>query len=620
MNNKQAEKAPKVGSKSFMTVGPTLHYSHENVLGCWLLALLAFGLVTLFWTKILTGEFWSFDPQSVISPGLWRLDKASIAGVSIFEYPWQIFVLGLLMGILAVAPALVSQLMSFSYSVPFILAVFFLADLPAFAGCLLVSCLAAACRPLRFRSRFVAIVLCMAPQLIYWGCLGSAKGVDPIKWGFSFAPWVCAWIMGLGIAGLVLGIGHFTRYRPGLVWLATALFLALAVITFETRIGFDELDYQLYVANNDPEDVPEFHDHSITEALDRTIRDPLARRFLAGFFYPSEPIPLRAELKKEIQAKLRLGRWPNWFIISPELKYQQKKDSLLKQYDTFIARRSNSRRMPIALYYTAMLSEYSPDLNVLQQEEKLHFYSDYPHGRSSNIWWSLYTDFGQSPESFEARWRIARIWAGQARFKQADDLAAQAEEMVAARLGELQENAEPGETLFSLFRAPPDSVTTKVNLEDLQRRLGRFRCLISAENRTGRPGPQKRLARFVMLNPHTTEYDRYLEELLDQTDANDPLRDNILLAQAQRIADDLRRAERFAELQEQFADADGGMQAMYELGRLKISLYQDEQDSQRKRQYLAEARGTLTSFISLYPDSYCAEQVRNILDELPEAD
>ena len=123
-----------------------------------------------------------------------------------------------------------------------------------------------------------------------------------------------------------------------------------------------------------------------------------------------------------------------------------------------------------------------------------------------------------------------------------------------------------------------------------------------------------------MLNPHTTEYDRYLEELLDQTDANDPLRDNILLAQAQRIAAALRRAERFAELQKQFAAAAGGLQAMYELGRLKISLYQDEQDSEQKRQYLAEARGTLTSFISLYPDSYCAEQVRNILDELPEAD
>ncbi|MHC4344698.1 MAG: hypothetical protein ACYSUP_08445, partial [Planctomycetota bacterium] len=216
------------------------------------------------------------------------------------------------MGILAIVPVLVSQLMSFAYSLPFILAVAFLANLPGFAGCLLISCFAAACRPLRFRSRFTAIALCTAPQLLYWGYFGSAKGVEPISWGFSFAPWICAWVIGLGIAGLVLGIGHFTRYRPGLVGAFAAIFLILAGVTFEVRIGFDELDYQLYVAGNNPEDVTQFHDHSITQALDQTIKDPAVRRYLAGFFYPTDPIPLRAELKSEIQAQLNLGRWPSW--------------------------------------------------------------------------------------------------------------------------------------------------------------------------------------------------------------------------------------------------------------------------------------------------------------------
>ena len=216
MENKETEKTPIEVSKSFMAVGPTLHYSHRNVQTCWLLAVLAFGLSCLFWSKITSGVFWTFDFQRVATPEFWRLSQTLTTGVSIFEYPWQIFVLGLLMGILAAVPVLISQLMSFRYSVIFIVEVFFLANLRGFALCLLVSCIAAACRPLRFRSRFIAIALCTAPQLLYWGYFGRLRSVEPIEWGFSFAPWIVAWLDCLTIAGLVLSICHYVRY---LAWL-----------------------------------------------------------------------------------------------------------------------------------------------------------------------------------------------------------------------------------------------------------------------------------------------------------------------------------------------------------------------------------------------------------------
>ena len=147
---------------------------------------------------------------------------------------------------------------------------------------------------------------------------------------------------------------------------------------FETKIGFAELDYQLYVAENNPEQTSEFLDHSITEALDKTITNPSIKEYLADFFYPTEPIPLRAELKREIQHKLSQDRWPGWFIVPPELDYQAKRQWLLEQYYLFISRRPKNRRMPIALYYKALLSEYSPEHNILGQKEVLHFYSDYP--------------------------------------------------------------------------------------------------------------------------------------------------------------------------------------------------------------------------------------------------
>jgi len=617
MNDKQTEKVPKVTSKSFMTVGPTLHYSHKNVQRCWLLAVAAFGLSCFFWSRIVTGSFWSFSFRVLIFPKFWRLGQVITGGVSIFEYPWQILVLGLLMGILAIVPVLISQLMSFRYSLPFILAVVFIANLPGLALCIFISCFAAACRPLRFRSRFIAIALCTAPQLIYWGCFGSARGGDPVEWGFSFTPWVCAWLIGLGIAGLVLGIGHFTRYRPGLVWVFTLVFLVLAIVTFEMRIGFDELDYQLYVAKNNPEQTEEFHDHSITEALDETIANPAVRRYLAGSFYPTEPIALRAKLKEKIQTQLRFDRWPSWFIASPELKYLDKKRWLFEQYDSFINRRPQSRRMPIALYYKALLSEYNPDIKMLEQKETLHFYSDYPYERSRQIWWSLYVDFGASPESAEARWRIAKHLAGQGRFEQADELLAEAQTMVAERLELREKEQAQGETFFRSFRPPADSAMTVSKLTELQRRLNQLRNLIGSENRMGRPASSERLARFVMLNSHAFDYERHLDELLDEMGDNDPLRDNILLAKTKLVADEQRRAEKLNELHKKFADNDGGMQALYELGLLKISLYQNESNLEQKKENLADARATLTRFISLYPDSFCAEQVKKILNNLP---
>jgi hypothetical protein len=620
MINNQTEKTPISVSKSFMAVGPTLHYSHKNVQICWLLAVVAFGISCLFWSKIVNGSFWSFDVQTITSMQFWRLDQSITTGVSIFEYPWQILVLGLLMGIMAAVPVLISQLMSFQYSLMFILEVFSLANLPGFAICLIISCIAVACRPLRFRSRIIAIALCMAPQLFYWGYFGGARGVEPIEWGFSFTPWICAWLDALVIAGFVLGIGHFTRYRPGLTWIFTTLTLVIAVVVFEVTIGFDELDYQLYVAKNNPEQESKFQDHSITEALDATIRDPATRKYLEESFYPVDPIARRAELKREIQDQLRYDFWPGWFIVPEELKYREKKEWLLEQYDLFITQRPNSSRMPIALYYKALLNEYSPDTKTLGSKEVLHFYSDYPHEKNRQIWWQLYRDFPDSPESIESRWRIAKHRAGQRMFEEAERLLAEAQTMLAAELSKRleAEQAPPGE-LFGLFRPPPDSVMTVPKLNELQRRLSELQVLVSSENRTDEPGSSERLAKFVMLNPHAPDYPQHLDGLLEQTEDGDPLRDNILLAQAKLVPDEQLRAEKLSKIHDQYSQTDGGTMALYELGLLKISLWRQQPDSNAefKKKYLEDARATLTSFINLYPNHFCTEQVKNNLAGLP---
>jgi hypothetical protein len=634
MESKELEKTPKT-PKTFLAVGPTLHYSHRNVQFYWLLAAFMFALTCLVWSRIVSGTFWAFDFESQRIPDFHDLGRATVTGVSIFEYPWQIIVLGLLMGILAVVPVLVAQLMSFGHSFIFVLAVFFLANLPGFAVFLIASCFAVAARPLRFRSRIIAIALCLAPQLVYWGAFGGARGVEPLEWGFSFAPWIWAWLTGLTVAGIVLAVGHYTRYKPGLIWTFTTTTLLLALGIFGGAIGFDELDYQLYVARNNPEEVAEFRDHSIREALDKTISDPNEKEYRKVFSYPTEVIPWREDLKREIQSSLaRDDRWPKGLIVSEELQYEDKRQWLNEQYDRFIhpsrprwmpvaiygrtvERRSRSNRMAIALYYKGLVNEYTPDLRRLGQDETLHFSTDYPQKFSSRIWLRLCNDprYSNSPESAEARWRAAKLLVSQKGLEKARAIVLEADAIVRSALAtQPTPGPTPSDSLFSAFRRPPDTVMTPMKLRELQGRIYELQTLLSDENLTGGEDALARLAEFVMLNPYSLEYERQLEALLARTGEKDGLRDNILLAQAKLIADDQHRAQRLSELSRQYQNTDGGMQALYELTRLNIRLYQRE----LKRGTLMGAREMLTRFLNLYPDSFYAPQIKKNLEDLPK--
>ena len=82
----------------------------------------------------------------------------------------------------------------------------------------------------------------------------------------------------------------------------------------------------------------------------------------------------------------------------------------------------------------------------------------------------------------------------------------------------LDDDKGQSETFFSPFRPPADSVMTLFKLDELQKRLNQLRNLISVENRTEKPASVRHLAKFVMLNPHTSDYARHLDELLHGRD------------------------------------------------------------------------------------------------------
>ena len=621
MAENDTSRAQAVLPKSFMTAGPTLHYSHTNIHLCWGLSIAAYVAVCFFWSRLLLGEELSVSLLGLFGPGFWNLGRFAAKPLSIYEYPWQIIVLGVLMGILATAPVLISQLLSFRYSIPMIIAVMVVARLGLFGAVLLISCAAVACRPLRFRSRFISVALCMAPQVVYWAVFGGCENVDPVRWGFSYAPWIYAWLTSLFMVGVVLTLGHFNRYKPGLLWSVSTVLLILAGWLFYSQIGLAELDYQLYAAGNNPEEANEFHDHSLAETLNEIIEDEHTRSFLAGRFYPTEPLYLREKLKTDIQNQLVYGRWPLWIEkkLPESLQYQRRRIALLNQYDLFLEKWPRSKRVPVALYYKAMLNETHPDIRQFGQTETLRFYSDYPYYENILIWQELYDRFPASSEALEARWRIAMHEAGRGKFEKAEELCDVAISLIAEELKKMDARPPASNAgFFSAFNRPAETAMTAIKLRALSFRLKKLRELIRRDNQGTTPQCRQRLAEFVMLNPYRLDYDAKLVTLLAAMDANDPLRDNVLLAQAMVAFDPAVRMRKLIEITSGLPGSDGAVQALYEIAVLKIGVWKNSQSTpEAQKTALIEARAMLNKLATDYPATLWAEQARNLTANLP---
>ncbi|MEN6385848.1 MAG: hypothetical protein ABFD79_11720 [Phycisphaerales bacterium] len=614
--------------KDLMTAGPTLHYSHGNVNGCYFLAVCIYYFTAVFWSKLLTGQllFPTF-------PGPFYLKDLILSPLSIYEYPAQIFVMGLLLGILIAVPILASQLMSFKYSILFLLILAFIAGLPGLAIAVLIGAFAAAIRPLRFRSRIISFVLCTAPSILYFAFFGGDKNADSLRWAMSYAPWLDGLITALALAGLVLLIGHFTRYIPSLIWTISFAVLITTIFVFQDGINLSELDYQLFIAENNPDKIKEFQDTSLTESLDKILKSPQRNSYFQSPFYPVETIALRAVLKKEIQNRLLLDRWPEWFNESASPSYQTRKRLLLREYEKFITpekqwwkpqivhttllkSRARIRRMPIALYYKAMLSELSPELNVLVEKETLHFYDDYPHRENLPIWHRLFSEFPDSPESIEARWRRAVHLAGMGEFGHTQEMINESLAMIVREMEKAA--AESSEITGTIFRKPAKTVMTDYELKKLRRKFLYLQSLISPENVGTDVKNKKVVAQFIILNPHDVLYKSQLDYLLEQAGENSPLKDNIILAQTMLISDAIQRADQLGKVAKDFAGTDGGTQAKFEQACLKLTIWKEHQLSEKeKEKYLAEAQSSLQKFLKDFPNCYLSEQAQEKLTVLP---
>ena len=70
-----SSKPQSVPSKSFMTAGPALHYSHTNVHLCWGLSIAVYLIACFFWSRLLIGEDLSVSLLGLFRPELWNIGR-----------------------------------------------------------------------------------------------------------------------------------------------------------------------------------------------------------------------------------------------------------------------------------------------------------------------------------------------------------------------------------------------------------------------------------------------------------------------------------------------------------------------------------------------------------------
>jgi len=608
--------------KRYFTDGASMCYAPWHRGMSWLINLVLYCLLNVYILRIQTGLYFS---QRNPYPADQTLSELLLAPLNIFHFPTHVIVIGLLMALLCVVPILVAQLYNLLYAVPFVLAALFLGHNHIVALALFISAAAAGFEPLRFKSKFVAALLCLTPEILYWIIFrGPNHESNVLRWAVLYAPWGIALLMSVILFAVTLAIGHFVRYRPGVIAPLVGLFLAGTVTLFHMTIGMPERDFQAYVYRYSPDQIDAFQSRSIVPLLEKETAERLER----------EPY-LKADTVKE---QLR-RQWRQAYLITrlgvpgseaslalrEVVKFFYAKYNADERIAKFIASYPHDPRVADALYYRALLKDVAVDLPTLRDKDMLRFYHDVPNAESEVYWRDLLERFGDADVSVEARWRVARLVAARKpaslaeefHFAEALALLDQGEERACALLERHRRRRGQGKREVGWFHdvfSKPPAPLNESDVLNLRHRIARLRRLIGPENHGALRPHRERLADLVSLDPHQLDYADRLQELLLNAPKADPLIDNIELAQALLVNDPDVRQGRLADLAQRYHDRDAGVEAMFELAQLLIEKYRRSEHQGDRDSLRTAGIEWLQKVIALEPNTYLAQRAQEQLN------
>ena len=618
--------------KRWLSDGPTVAFARRYRYACWAFNLLLYILLNLFYLRLQTGVWlpWQYTNETT------TLTEQLLSPLSIFDFPAHIFVIGLLMALLCVLPILIAQLYNIWHAIPFIAAALFCGHQQIFSLCLLVSCVAASFEPFRFKSKFVAAVMCLIPELLYVVIFsGSNPETEALRWAVLYAPWVLAFFFCLIFFGIILGIGHFVRYRPGVITPIFGLVLAGTVLLFHQKIGMNERDFQAYVYQFRPETVINLCSKDIQplleeekakrlelmpflnpETIDEELLDDWKRAFQASFL-ESEAVRENTEtiVKAIIEAR----------------KFVQAKERARQNINRFIQMYPNEKRVADALYYKGLLLDLKPNVRHLEEQKRLSFYTDIPAPTSQAVWQEILDRFDGFPVAIASRWRFA-VLSLQAeeekpdyrkRYRQVRELLLEAEKSSRVQLEQREEEERRAASQTTWMPSMRDVFNPKAPILSVEalnaiiRRIGILRALIAKENRPDDVKHGKRLADFIGLDPYQLDYISLLKDLKINAPQPDPLIDNIELAETMLMEDPERKGLELRKLIRKYPKQDGGNQARIELAKLYLEKYNRSNNENDRATLLQDGRELLTPVLDLPPESIFVQQALELLRKWP---
>ncbi len=610
-------------SRLWLTDGALMVHDRGVCLLSWLFNIALYLILCSFYNRIMTGQFWIAGVNAEIR----YIIPNFLSPINIFEFPAYILLFGAFMAMIIAIPMLVSQLYNLFYALPLVLVGLLLChDLPMSLS-IFFACAAVSFDPLRFKSKFVAAVLCMAPVVFYWVVFAGPnpwQDSDALRWAIAYSPLAFAYLNCILIFGITLLIGHFTRYKPFLIVLVFLATLGVSIWQFCDRIGINERDFRAEVVSFSPKNMSEFQDRSIVPLIEKE----------------------RAAIKQEqpylsdeaIDSKIKF-RWRWAFALEPtnvtpdseaariRINIATAKERAIDSFKGFVERHPNSKRLAEVLYYRALTIDMIVDQRALRFEDSLRFTSEYTSEESEFLWRAIKEKFPDSIFAIEARLRLAHLLAGKKptnvtgtyNFDQAilllkDNLETCKNriELMRAESGKDQPLAE---TIDAIFLKPEPAITL-AEAEQLQKRIEKLISLISLENRAGNLRHEKRLADFIMLNPSQLGYEDKLKELLLDSPKPDPLIDNIELELA-RITQNIDEKDiKLMNIVKEYPETDGGIAAMVELSDLLTKKISRTDKPGEKEIYSKQIIELLNKVISTRGDSYLARQAQKMLETM----
>ncbi len=596
---------------------------------CWALNLLLYILLNLFYLRLQTGGWlpWQHTYDAT------TLTEQLLSPLSIFDFPAHIFVLGLLIALLCVLPIITAQLYNIWYALPFPAVVLFCGHQRILSLCLLVSCAAVSFHPFRFKSKFVAAVMCLIPELLYVIIFsGPNPETEALRWAVLYAPWVLAFFFSLILFGVILSIGHFVRYRPGVITPFFGLVLAGTVLLFHLKIGMNERDFQAYVYQYRPETVINLCSKDIQPLLEEEKAKRLA---LMPFLNPDTiEDDLLDEWKRAFQASFlesETVREDTETIVKAIMEarnYVHTKERSLENIDRFIQMYPHDSRVADALYYKGLLLDLKPNVRQLAEQKRLGFYTDIPASASSPVWQQILDRFIHYPVAIEARWRFAVLLLQRKdtksdypeRFQQAADLLREAQQSCQMQIETRKERERQTASQTTWMPSMSDIFNPKTPilsdeiLNALRRRIGILAALFTNEKGSVN---YERLADFIALDPHQLDYETKLKALKLDAPHPDPLIDNIELAEIMLLKDPEQKGLELRNLIRKYPEQDGGNQARIELAKVYLEKYNRSDNETDRETLLQRGRETLTPVLNLPPESIFVEQAQELLRKWP---